>query len=153
MQFKVSKSLTMNYSVCTVISACTHPCYTNTLTYSLTRIHLLQLKIHNIRMKFFKSKNFPFRHKRNFNAEVTRIIFSIKLSANISDNSFLLDSLSKAKIFPNFSAGNSFLFFKRFWNVRLSDRCHFISYCKFSCLKKVNIIIFNFSVLSVFDKS
>ena len=38
----------------------------------------------------------------------------MKLSADISDSSFLLDSVSKAKILPNFSAGNSFLFFNRF---------------------------------------
>ena len=35
------------------------------------------------------------------------ILFLIKLSADISDSSFLLDSLSKAKVFPNVSAGNS----------------------------------------------
>ena len=34
----------------------------------------------------------------------------MKLSADISDSSFLLDSLSKVKIFPNVAAGNSFLF-------------------------------------------
>ena len=34
----------------------------------------------------------------------------IKLTADISDNSSLLDSLRKAKIFPNFSAGNCFFF-------------------------------------------
>ena len=36
------------------------------------------------------------------------------MSADISDSSFLLDSLSKAQIFPNFSTDNSFLFFNRF---------------------------------------
>ena len=37
-------------------------------------------------------------------------LFLIKLPADItSDSSFVLDSLSKAKIFPNVSAGNSFL--------------------------------------------
>ena len=45
--------LTLKYSVM-IISACTlYPCNTNTFTDSLTRIHLLQLKIHNIWMKFF----------------------------------------------------------------------------------------------------
>ena len=34
----------------------------------------------------------------------------MKLFADISDSSFLLDSLLKAKIPPNFLAGNSFLF-------------------------------------------
>ena len=33
-------------SVCTVISDCNHPFDTSTFTHSLTRIHLLQLKIH-----------------------------------------------------------------------------------------------------------
>ena len=37
-----------------------------------------------------------------------------------------LDSLWKAKLFSNFSTGNGSLFFKRLWNVKLSDRCHFI---------------------------
>ena len=38
-------------------------------------------------------------------------LFLIKLSADtISDSSFLLDSLSNVKIFPNVAAGNSFLF-------------------------------------------
>ena len=41
-------------------------------------------------------------------------LFLIKLSADISDGSFLLDSLLRAKIFPSFSAGNSFPFYKRF---------------------------------------
>ena len=137
-----------------IISACTHPCDTVTFTHSLTRIHLLQLKIHNIWMKFFwNQKVFHVAIKEISTLKSLYKLFLIKLSADISDSSFALDSLSKAKLFPNFSACNSFLFFKRFWNVRLSDRCHFISYCKFSCLKKVNIIIFNFSVLSVFDKS
>ena len=36
------------------------------------------------------------------------------LAADVSDSSFLLDYLSKAKIVPNFSAGNKFLFFNRF---------------------------------------
>ena len=55
-------------------------------------------------------------------------LFLIRLSAesaDISYTSFLSDSLSKAKIFPSFpsfSAGNSFLFFNRFWNVRFSDK-------------------------------
>ena len=44
--------LTLNYSVM-VISACTHPCDTNTFTHILTRIHLLQLKTHNIWINFF----------------------------------------------------------------------------------------------------
>ena len=38
----------------------------------------------------------------------------VKLSANITDSSFILDSLSNAKIFQNFSTGNSFLFLKYF---------------------------------------
>ena len=39
--------LTLNYII-TVISAFTHSCDTNTFTYNITRIHLMQLKIHNI---------------------------------------------------------------------------------------------------------
>ena len=51
----------------------------------------------------------------------------MKLSADISDSSFLLGSLSKGKMFSNFSAGSSFLSCISFLsNVRLSDRCHFI---------------------------
>ena len=50
--------LTLNYTVI-IISACTQPCDTNTFTHSFTRIHLLQLKTHNIWMKFFlKWKSF-----------------------------------------------------------------------------------------------
>ena len=41
-------------------------------------------------------------------------LFVMKLSADISDNSFLSDFLSKAKIFPNFSLGNSLLFLTDF---------------------------------------
>ena len=59
----------------------------------------------------------------------------IKLTADISDNSSLLDSLRKAKIFPNFSAGNCF-FFNRSCTSKV-----------FSCLAKANTGIFNFSVL------
>ena len=56
-------------------------------------------------------KKFSFRHKRNLNPKVIVIlIFLMKLFADISDSSFLLDSLLKAKIPPNFLAGNSFLF-------------------------------------------
>ena len=101
-----------------VISAFTHPCDTNTFTDIVTRIHLLQLKIHTIWMKFLAIKEI-------LTLKSLRKLFLIKLPADISDSSFILDSLSKAKIFSNFSAGNSFLFFKRCWNVRLSNRCHF----------------------------
>ena len=37
----------------------------------------------------------------------------MKLSADISDTSFLQDYLSKANTFPNFLADNKFLFFNR----------------------------------------
>ena len=48
--------------------------------------------------------NFPFRYKRNFDPKVISYIsFLIKLSAEC-DNNFLLDSLSKAKIFLNVSS-------------------------------------------------
>ena len=44
--------------IVTVISACTHSCDTNTFTRNLTRLHLLQLKIHNIWLKFFWNQKF-----------------------------------------------------------------------------------------------
>ena len=47
----------------------------------------------------------------NFNPKVMYKLLLIKLSADISDSSYFLDSLSKAKMFPNFSAGNGFIFF------------------------------------------
>ena len=49
--------LTLNWSVCTAISACTNPCNTNTFTHSVTRIHILQRKIHNVWIKFFWKQN------------------------------------------------------------------------------------------------
>ena len=58
-----------HYSVCTVISDCNHPFDTSTFTHSLTRIHLLQLKIH-IWMEFFWNQKFLFFHKRNFSPKV-----------------------------------------------------------------------------------
>ena len=63
-------------------------------------------------MKFFLVKKFNLGIK-----EISTVksniynLFLIKLSADISDSSFLLDSLSKAKIFPNVSGGTSVLFF------------------------------------------
>ena len=68
--------------------------------------------------------------------------------------------LSKAKIFPKLSGGNSFLFFNRFLNVRFSGRCHFILTA--SLLEKSNVAIFDFfafvlphknKCINVFDKS
>ena len=50
--------------------------------------------------------------------------------------------MSKAKIFPKLSGGNSFLFFNRFLNVRFSGRCHFILTA--SLLEKSNVAIFDF---------
>ena len=50
--------LTLNYSVTTVIFACTHACDANTFAQNLTRIYLLQLNIHNIWMKFFWNQIF-----------------------------------------------------------------------------------------------
>ena len=47
----------------------------------------------------------------NFNPKVMYKLLLIKLSAVISDSIYFLDSLSKAKMFPNFSAGNGFIFF------------------------------------------
>ena len=133
-----------------------YPCGTSIFTHSLTRTHLLQLKIHNIRMKFFwNQKIFRLAIKEISTLRSLYKLFSIKLSADISDSSFVLDSLSKAKTFPNFSASNSFLIFKRFWNVRLSDRCHFI--VSFLVWKKpvqlFSIFLFYSIKVSVFEKS
>ena len=78
-------------------------------------------------MKFFwNQKVFHFAIKEISILNSLYKLFSIKLSTDISDSNFVLDSFSKTKTFLNFSAGNSFLFFKRFWNARLSKRCHFI---------------------------
>ena len=76
-----SMRLILDYSACTVISACTHPCDTNAFIQNVTRI--LQPKIHNIWMEFFW----------NLNPKVIYILFLIKMSADISDTSFLRDSL------------------------------------------------------------
>ena len=46
-------------------------------------------------------------------------LYLIKLSVAISDSSFILDSLSKAKMFPSFSEGNTFLFFDRFLKCKI----------------------------------
>ena len=51
-KLKCPMRLSLNYII-TVISDCTHSYHTNTFTHNLTRVHLLQLKIHNIWMKFF----------------------------------------------------------------------------------------------------
>ena len=65
------------------------------------------------------------------------------LAADVSDSSFLLDYLSKAKIVPNFSAGNKFLFFNRFRNGRFFDSiCHFIE--AVFLLEKSHRATFNF---------
>ena len=79
-------------------------------------------------------------------------------------SSFVLGFLWKAKIFQNFSTVS--IFFKRFWNVRFSDRFNFLLLTVFLLEKvtsylKVQIIdnaaIFDFSVLphksEGFDKS
>ena len=66
-------------------------------------------------MKFFSNQ-------KVFNVAIKEIstlkslykLVLIKLSADIGDSSFALDSLPKTKLFSNFSACNSFLFFKRF---------------------------------------
>ena len=48
-----SMRLTLNYSIFTVISACMYLCHTTSLNHSLIRMHLLQLKIHNVWMEYF----------------------------------------------------------------------------------------------------
>ena len=55
------------------------------------------------------------------------MLLLVKLSCLlVSDSTFLLDSFSKAKIFPNVSAVNSFLFRNRFSNPKVYDKCGFI---------------------------
>ena len=77
----------------------------------------------------------------------------MKLSVDITDSSCDLDSLSRSKLFSSYSAGNSFLFFKRVWNVRLSDRCCFI--VNFLAWEKpmqlFSIFLFYSVKISVFD--
>ena len=89
--------LTLNYSVCTLISAYTHPCDTNTFTHSITRMHLLQLKVRNIQIKFFlKSKKFPFSYNRNFNTKIIHtLLFLTKPSADINDIHALIQRLKE----------------------------------------------------------
>ena len=124
--------------------------------YSLTRIRLLQLKISYIWLKFFwNQKVFHFGKNEILTLKSLYELFLIKLSPDISYSSFVLDSLSKAKIFRNFAASNTFLLFKRFWNVRLSDRCHFIA-SFLAWKKRIQLfLIFPFYIIkiNVFDKS
>ena len=134
--------LTMNYMV---ISACTRPCDATIFTSSVRRIHLLQQKILIWMKAFWYRKVFHLDIKEISTQSHIYKLFLIKLFADISDSSFFLDSLSKAEIFPKFSSGNSFLFFKRFWNVRFCDRSHFI--LTLFLHEKANTVIFNFSAL------
>ena len=72
--------LTLSYSVSTVVSVCTHPCGKNTFAHSLTKIHLLRLKMY-IWMEFFRNQFFLFIHKRN--SKIIYKLFLIKLPADI----------------------------------------------------------------------
>ena len=85
------------YSVCTLISAYTHPCDTNTFTHSITRMHLLQLKVRNIQINFFlKSKKFSFSYNRNFNTKIIHtLLFLTKPSADINDIHALIQRLKE----------------------------------------------------------
>ena len=75
-------------------------------------LYPLQRKIHDIWMKFFwNQKVFHLAMKEISTLKSLYKSFSIKLSADINNSSFVLHSLWKAKIFPNFSAYNSFLIF------------------------------------------
>ena len=87
-------------------TVCTHPCDTKTFTHSLTRIPEWSF--------FLNQKVFHLAIKETSTLKSLYKLFLTKLSADISDSSFVLDSLLKAKIFRNFSAGNSFLLYKRF---------------------------------------
>ena len=65
-----------------VISACIHPCDTNTFTHSITRIYLFQLKTHNIGMKFsWNQEVFHLAIKEIPTLKSLYKLFSIKLSA------------------------------------------------------------------------
>ena len=110
-----------------VISSYTHPCDTNTFTHQPTVSQEYIYCNWKSWLKFFlNQKFFHLAIKEISTLKSLSKLFLIKLSADISDSSFVLDSLLKTKIFSNFSAGNRFLFFKRVWNLRLSYRCHFI---------------------------
>ena len=56
----------LNYSVI-VVSACTHPCNTNTFTHSLTKYTYFNWKSIIYEWSCLKLKSFPFRHNRHFN--------------------------------------------------------------------------------------
>ena len=120
-------SLFFSITVCTVVSDCTHPCDTSIFIHSLTRIYLLQLKIH-IWMKFSWNQKFIFVHKRNFNPKVIIIFNKPVCWYNL--------------IFPNFSAGNSVIFLTDFEMCTISWQMSF--YSKFSCLKRANTAVSKF---------
>ena len=65
--------LTLNDSVCTAISVCIHPCDTNILLYPQSHENV-SIVIKNLTEFFFKLKNLPFKHNRNFNPKVIYII-------------------------------------------------------------------------------
>ena len=110
---------------------------------SLTRIYLLQLKIHNMWRKgiFLYQKVLHLcKNNGNCNPELIYIIFLIKLSADIRFSSFFLRFVVKSqKICQTFSGGDSFYSFNRFWNVRLSGGSQFILLTVF-LLKKIHIL-------------
>ena len=114
-------------NVCIVISDCNHPFDTGIFTHSLTRIYLLQLKIH-IWMESFWNQKFLFFHK------------SHKLFFNKTVCWYKL-------IFLNFSSstGYSVWFLNKFWNVY--DFWQMLFY-KFSCLKKANTAASKFYVFN-----
>ena len=90
----------------------------NTFTTTETSLYLNKF--------FLNKKGFHLAMKEISNLKSLCKLFLIKVTADISDSSFVLDSLLKTRVFPNFSAGNTFLFVKRFGDVKLSDRWYFI---------------------------
>ena len=130
--------LTLNYSVCNFCNFCMYLslwCKQFYLQYHKNISSATENLLYLDRV-FLKSKKFPFRHNRNFCPKVITL-FLIKLSVYVSDSSFLLHFLSKAKIF----SGNNFLFFSRFWNIRFSDRYHFYISWQSSYLKTKGFIV------------
>ena len=78
-----SMRLTLSYSVCIAMST---PCDTNTFPHTSTRIHLFQLKIHNIWMEFlWNQKFFHLCIKKYFNPWKSYKLLLIKLFTDTSD--------------------------------------------------------------------
>ena len=136
-----------------IISACTHPCDTITFTHSLTRIHLLQLKIHNNWMKFLRNEKIFHLGIKNISTLNSYIYIYICFLIYVYIY-FLVDSLSKVKIFPTFSGQVIVFYFLTDFVLKCNIFWHMSFYCSsFFCFKKNNTAISNFSVLPHKNKS